>query len=106
MAVKLFMSGVRPISTYDKMLLCEQAPTQHFVICVCMAELLNHILKRLQSPNTAAIEVAIIMIMARINCSFTSFWLSSSSGARPTNWAPAVENGEIGVAREIGRAHV
>ena len=43
MAVKLFMSSVRPISTYDKMLLCEQAPTQHFVICVCMAERLRKI---------------------------------------------------------------
>ena len=37
------MSGVRPISTYDNILLCEQAPTQHFVICVCMAERLRKI---------------------------------------------------------------
>ena len=44
LAVKLFMSGVRPISTYAQMLLCEQAPTQHLGICVCMAELFNFIL--------------------------------------------------------------
>ena len=39
LAVKLFMPGVRPIETYGKTLLSEQAPTQCFTICFCMAEL-------------------------------------------------------------------
>lgn len=37
LAVKLFMSGVRPIEIYDKRLLCEQAPTQSSAIYFCMA---------------------------------------------------------------------
>ena len=41
LAVKLFMSGVRPIDFYDPRPLCEQVPTQPRAIEICMAELMR-----------------------------------------------------------------
>ena len=40
LAVKLFMLGAHHIEPFSKILLSEQAPTQHFAKWFCMAELL------------------------------------------------------------------
>ena len=42
LAVKLFMPGVHHIEPSDRILLSEQAPTQHSVRWFCMAELLAY----------------------------------------------------------------
>ena len=73
------------------MLLCEQAPTQHLGICVCMAELFNFILSSAAGGLCGLSAAFFCLIIYAFIKSFPIYWIS------------ALENTEDYISRTVAK---